>query len=108
MKLKNNTFILITICFSIHVFALEGMITVLEAPVWKKPNASSTIVQYMRRGDIVTIIDMPTINSNFIPIWDKLAKPAYIDSKHVKVYTQDRAEINTRSLNQDPTYYRID
>lgn len=107
MKLKNSLCIIILFS-SFCAYSLEGVITVLEAPAWKKPNQSSVIVQYFRKGDTVTIIDIPITNSRFIPVWDNLAKPAFIDAKHVKVYSGDSAELQTKSLNQDPTDYRMD
>ena len=109
MNSKSRFYLLFTLLIlSLQASALEGMITVLEAPVWKKPNASSTIVQYLRRGDTVTIVDTPVMNSNFVPIWDNLKNYAYIQAKHVKAFTADSRELNTKSLNQDPTDYRMD
>ena len=105
MKMTISLFALL---LSFCAYSLEGIITVLEAPAWKRPNQSSVIVQYFRKGDTVTIIDIPITNSRFIPVWDKLAKPAFIDAKHVKVYTADTTELRTKSLNQDPTDYRLD
>lgn len=109
MNLKNKWSLMVF--FSIMsqlAFSLEGMITVLEAPVWKKPSESSTITQYLRRGDTVTIADLPVINSDFVPIWDSLTNTAYIHTKHLKIFTADAKELQTKSLNQDPTDYRMD
>jgi len=41
--------------FSINIFALEAVIIVLEAPLFKEKNIGSTIVQYYRRGDVIKI-----------------------------------------------------
>lgn len=49
------TLCLLLTLFSTSALALEAMILVLEAPYFSKPDYSSKIVQYARKGDIVKV-----------------------------------------------------
>lgn len=103
----NKYFLLIFLLLgSWSALALEGMVTVLHAPLWKKPQFNSVIVQYAKKGERLTIVDKPSPHSGFIPVWDKLAKIAYIQAKYIKVFSEDLMEQSQISINKDPTDYR--
>lgn len=48
--------------FVSDVFALEAVITVLEAPLFREKNLESQVVQYFRKGDIIKL--HPSLNNN--------------------------------------------
>lgn len=50
MKIFILTFLVCT-----KVFALEAVITVLEAPMFREPNLDSFVVQYLRKGDVIKV-----------------------------------------------------
>lgn len=59
------------------VFALEAVVTVLEAPMFREKNYDSHVVQYLRRGDVIKIhpsIANTTEYNKHSPSPQKLAK----------------------------------
>ena len=48
-------FTLITILFCRSVFALEAVVTVLETPLFKYPSYEASVVQHLRKGDVIKI-----------------------------------------------------
>lgn len=113
--MKNYFFYLFTIfllSFS-QLFAYDGIVIVLEAPLLKGPALGSTVLQTIRKGKRVYIPreigDMKEL-PEFIPTFDRTGNPAYIPSRYIKVITGTESE-NTQPIaykGQDPTDYRIE
>ncbi len=45
------------ILISANVYALDAVVTVLEAPLFKEPSRNSIVIQYVRKGDIIKVQD---------------------------------------------------
>ena len=110
MKYFFSLFILLTT----KVFAYEAEVLVLRAPLLKKPNISSQVLQYLRKGDHL-IISNKQIDEGFDPdylqSYDRAGNVAYIPTKYIKIITNDKREYETpilASTDHDPTDYRIE
>jgi len=47
--------IIILLLLSMNVFALEGVVRVLEAPLFREKNSLSPVIQYLRKGDVIKL-----------------------------------------------------
>lgn len=45
----------LAVLMTTQAFALDAVVTVLEAPIFREPNVDSKIVQYKRKGDIIKV-----------------------------------------------------
>ena len=101
----------------VHLFnsalAIDGVITVLEAPLLKEPRLESEVVQWTRKGEtlflhpeIIQIIDedQPV---EFYKTLDRSGHTAYLYKKHVWVTTDDHRELTQSFKKEDPTDYRL-
>lgn len=119
------------IFFSVQVFAAEGVVKVLEAPLYREESIDSRIVQYARKGDKIYLYDgalrdedyvhMDTVFVNedemkipdrtnvseFYATLDKQGQVAFIPRKYVDVLFLDSREFKQKPLKPDPTDYRI-
>lgn len=117
--------------FSTELFAAEGVIKVLEAPLYREENLDSPIVQYVRKGDKIYLYDgalrdedyihMDTVFateevikipdrtnvSEFYATLDKQGQVAFIHKKYVDVLYLDKREFAQKPLKPDPTDYRL-
>jgi hypothetical protein len=134
--MKKYFFILIFILLSQKAIAIEGVVIVLDAPLFEKPKSDSHILDFVRKGQKVMLhkkdfglgpndVDYyslsPLEDQDVIGSLDQLkdtgfyktltadAKDAYISKKHVKVIYLDQREFAKRvsNLPDDPTEYRI-
>ena len=127
MAMKLIFFILL---ISVQTWATEGVVVVLEAPLFKVPDKKSKIIQYHRKGDKVYIHSQNT----YLPINDDVYKlpgqiketqafgaasdyyktisrdgnEAYILKKHVRIYFEDNREFSYQENDYDPTDYRLE
>lgn len=116
---------------STQLFAAEGVILVLEAPLLRQPSMDALVKQTVRRGDKIFIHDQhfnaspweSTSNaSERVQIIDQVydeefyqtissdGQPAYIQAKYVKVIYQDVREEGdpVARYKIDPTDYRLE
>lgn len=144
-------FIVMLILFSSSSYALDAVITVLEAPLFESKSLEAKIVQYLRKGDIIKL--HPSLETNtkydymapspekqaevekelaqksewkddplftdqkpekislddeFIPVFARGGKVAYILSKHIYVYFNTPQEFNQKTVKKDTTDYRLE
>lgn len=69
--------LILVLLISTNVFALEAVITVLEAPMFREPNIDAFVVQYLRKGDVINIhpsIANTTDYDKYAPNPEKLAE----------------------------------
>lgn len=99
------------------LYAYEGIVIVLEAPLLKEEKLNSTVLQVLRKGSTVyipnEIIDRPAdANSlpKFIQTYDRVGNTAFILSKYIKIITNEinENEMPITLLEGDPTDYRIE
>ena len=121
---------------SSNVFALEAVVTVLEAPLFSSKSFNAPVVQYLRKGDVLKIHpsiandkrfdqyapspekllelkyekDANTFSSHdkFIPTLDRQGNTAYILSEHIYIYFNDLREFDQRLSKKDSTDYRLE
>ena len=95
------------VLFSLPCLALEGMIVVLEAPLFQAPFRESLIIQHSRKGDMMILY--PSKESNFHRTIDRNGHEAYVLKKHLKLITNDEEELadTLASFQPDLTDYRI-
>jgi len=130
MKLKLFWFFIL-IFYTHSVLADKGVVLVLNAPLFREMDYESTIVQYVRQGDIIYIhkkhIDdfkiksspeqntyqgpnqnKLVLNNEFYETLDRNADPAFIPAQFVKLITNDENESKQPISNyiHDPTDYR--
>lgn len=120
-----------------EAFALEAVVTVLEAPMFQEKSINSPVVQYLRKGDIIRVhpslansrkyddmahnkekleaLDKQLISDNtyyledeFIPTVDRQGKQVYVLSEHIYVYFNDTREFGQTIPEHDPTDYRLE
>lgn len=96
---------LLLFLFPLYSYALDGVITVLEAPLFKKKDESSFVVQYKRKGEIIKIHNFQ--EGDFVQTFDRLGNVAYVLREHVFIYFEDEREIAQIPLKKDPTDYRL-
>lgn len=117
--------------FSFNTIAAEGIVKVLEAPLYREENLDSKIVQYVRKGDKIYLYDgalrdedyvpMDTVfvneneikipertnHSEFLATIDKQGQVAFISKKYVDILYLDDREFAQKPLKPDPTDYRL-
>lgn len=85
MVIKLYLFIFFLISF--NSFAQEGVITVLEAPLFSKPDQSSFIVQHIRKGAKIYIHPAEMVKTQYIDIArEQQDNIIHYDDKHSKLY----------------------
>lgn len=73
--------------FSLNSFAKEGVITVLEAPLFKTPDQNSFVIQYVRKGDKVYIHPSEMSRDKYDGLIDETYENIVkYDEKHAKMY----------------------
>lgn len=65
MVVVKKLYLTILFLFSASTFAIEGTITVLEAPIFKTPDESGKVVQYYRKGQTIFIHSMEAFKDYF-------------------------------------------
>lgn len=128
MKMK---LLLLLLSFSCSLMAIEGMVTVLEAPLFKAQDTRSPIFQYARLGEILYInnkhIDRTYLtqyraeegrgdqlyniddSNDFYTTSDAIGRTVYILKKHVKIIYNDlrEKESSLTRTTPDETDYRL-
>lgn len=125
VALKKISFCLFLLFFfTQEVLSAEGVIIVLEAPLYEKEMKGSAIVEYIRKGERIFIHDrhldlspnerdygqtIPNIQSDFYLVQDKNGQDAYIEKRFVKkIYKDERENLEPISpFDHDPTDYRL-
>lgn len=135
LLLKNKqtlaTFACIVFSFiAVKVYAAEGVIIALEAPLISSPNESGKVVKVLRKGDKIYLhkkhdglspyeidytpelsakYDKIDQNSDYYTTLDNLGNDAYIQKKYVKLILNDTREFDTplSVTPHDDTDYRI-
>jgi hypothetical protein len=98
--------------FSTVAKAYDGVVIVLEAPLLKAPNLSSTVLQTLRKGDRV-FVPREAFNQEplpeYIPTFDRVGNRAYIPTRYIKVITNnvDESRMPLTIAGHDPTDYRL-
>lgn len=121
-------YFLLLLFLPLKSFALDAVVTVLEAPLFKKKDVNSFVVQYKRKGEILKL--HPSLDDDlrydhlkpkqvledekfaynedeFIPTFDRLGNLAYVLRDHIYIYFEDEREKNQIALKKDPTDYRL-
>lgn len=110
--------------FASKLLAAEGVIIVLEAPLFEKEDTKSRILQYVRKGDRIFIHDRHAGIStddpdygqvrevpygDFYFVQDKNGREAYVPRKYVKRIMKDQREYAEKisPFDHDPTDYRL-
>ena len=128
--------VIITLMISINIYAMEGRIIALEAPLFKEPNINSQIISYAKKGDQIYLHDKhfkrdfeDTIlekkyaekfpdsfldqaenlseDSEFYLAIAAAGKKAYVLRRHIEVIYKDPREFNNKISGHDDTDYRI-
>lgn len=105
-----------------EAFGGQAMITVLEAPLFRKESQESKIIGYVRKGQVIYIDErdlksdveenpsetFPTISKKvFYKTVDKNGIDAFILGEHIKIIYKDFREFGDKLPTKDPTDYRI-
>lgn len=123
--MKRLTFFL-SIIFVHHSYALEGIITVLEAPLFDSPSKNSKILEYKRKGDLVYLHskyqldyqwqqNYPIKNNSpeetelpdYLLTVDSAGQDAYLKREHVYLIYEDQRELSQDQNFKDMTDYRL-
>ncbi len=91
---------------SFKAFSFQAVITALEAPLFKVQDSQSRVIQYFRKGDIITIHRADRFGI-FFKTLTKTSDEAYILKEHVHVYYDDARELDQIKESFDNTDYRI-
>ena len=87
---------------------VEAVVTVLEAPIFEKPNWRAKVVHSYHKGDTIKIHARAKREfTEFYLLLDPLGKPAYIPAHFIKVFKNDLSELDRQKLDTDPTDYRL-
>jgi hypothetical protein len=103
----------ILLLFPLFSFATDGMITVLEAPLFEKPSEDSKIVQWMRKGEKIYLnAEVEQIfegdqSGDFYRALSSGGEEVFILRHHVWVYTNDKKEREQTLYRPDKTDYRL-
>lgn len=114
ISFKKNLFLFfVAFLISQILHASEGIVIVLEAPLLKKPQWDSVVLQTLRKGARVFVSDQSLIDKNsaeFILTFDRAGNPAYIPLRYVKIITGTEEEKETPIVISpfDPTDYRLE
>ena len=95
------------------LYAYDGIVIVLEAPLLKSPDLGATVLQTIRKGQRVFIpqeIGDRDILPEFVPTFDRAGNRAYIPSRYIKVITgTDKENYQPITIaGHDPTDYRLE
>ncbi len=116
-------YLFLTLFYSLNVLSFDGVIRVLEAPLFSTPSKDGKIIQYKRKGSKVYIHNsedslVPISNNQkyYIPQSDHLfyktltdsRKEAYILKDHVFIHYHDKRELSQNKPLFDDTDYRIE
>jgi hypothetical protein len=116
-------FLVLTIFLTSNLYSKEnqGVITVLEAPLFLTPDKGSDIIQHVRKGDTIYVHHQYFIDNNqlenkerepdnFYITTDKSGRTAYILKEHVKLLFNDARELASPIDNRkhDSTDYRLE
>lgn len=116
---------------SFDLFAANGIVLVLEAPLLNTPSMNGQVKQVVRRGDKIFLHDQhfnasawengseaserismidDVYNEEFYQTLSRDGLPAYIQAKYVKVIFKDSRESSdpVARFNIDPTDYRLE
>ena len=126
--------IVLTFClflFSLESSAIEGVIQVLEAPIYLAPTKDSKVIWKKRKGEKIYIHDTQVAKSPygfdtenreewnelfgtqsaFLKTFTRDGREGYIERKFIKILYNDERELtapeNYYSKNDDPTDYRL-
>ena len=90
--------------------AIEGVVVVLEAPLFKAPQMDALVVQRFRKGDVISLPeDFVSEDPLFYRVLDRNGRSAYMLERHVKLVTNDERESDwpINSFDPDLTDYRF-
>lgn len=126
--------IFLFLLFSSSLFAVEGVVKVLEAPLYKEENFNSKIVQHVRKGAKIYIHESATRSEDYVQVdtvfnqnnedeeikiperknisdfyatLDNQGQVVFIQKKFVDITYLDEREFNQKNLAIDPTDYRL-
>jgi hypothetical protein len=88
-------------------FALDGVVTVLEAPIFNKKDLNSPVAQYARKGEVLWISNNPE-SEGFLETIDRKGNISYIPREYVFIYWNDKREEDEKQISKDNTDYRIE
>lgn len=92
------------------MYSLEGTVIALEAPIFREEDDTTKVVDYLRVGEKVHILDLESELQNdslFYTIFDKRKRKAYIEKSFVEVEYNDSRDNYLTKLSFDPTDYRV-
>lgn len=116
---------------SLPALAAEGIVQVLEAPLFAKEDLTSPVTQYVRKGEKIYIHDSALRNEDYVAIdtifsdeenikvptrqtesdfyatIDKQGNVAFIPKRYVEVLFKDERELTQAKPNPDHTDYRL-
>ena len=87
--------------------ALEARVRVLRSPLFKGPSIQSIIVQYLRKGQKITLHPKKT-KGEFWKTTDKNGHESFILDQHVQIYFNNPQEFEFRRPQKDKTDYRLE
>ncbi|MFZ4712581.1 MAG: hypothetical protein ACOYL6_02610 [Bacteriovoracaceae bacterium] len=126
-----NILFLFTILLSTKLFAAEGVVKVLEAPLFRSEDDEGAVVQYVRKGDKIYIHDAALRGEDYVPLEtvfseadeiiekkkkiggkfyatiDNQGRVAYIPKVYIDLTFKDEREFEHEKLAQDHTDYRL-
>jgi hypothetical protein len=94
-------------------FPYEGIVIVLQAPLYKSADDHSIILQEIRKGERVFLnpsLDLTLTLPSYIQTYDRTGNIAFIKSNQIKIITNDELEEQwpTSLGEHDPTDYRLE
>jgi hypothetical protein len=131
MNFKYGFLIISLFAFSSHLMAAEGVVKVLEAPLFREENLQGDVVQYVRKGDKIYIHDSALRGEDYVPMdtvfsdseeiiernpkrgslflatIDNQGRVAYIPKEYVDITYKDEREFHHSKFAKDPTDYRL-
>lgn len=102
--------ILVILFFSLNsAFAIEGTITVLDAPVFAEQSEKSKILYYKRKGESIYLHDgsTPKQKSMFYKTVLPSGRVGFILKEHALIVFKDKREIGQKIIQFDHTDYRL-
>lgn len=105
-------FALIPLIWITHLHAIEGVVAVLEAPLFAIPNEQSKVIQYHRKGALIYIHSAgphpESVDTSFFhKTIARNGKVAYVLKKHIILKTKDSQEFDQAMIEHDDTDYRL-
>lgn len=98
--------LLAILLISFNALSYKAVVTALEAPLFKEQDSDSQVIQYFRKGDIITIHNADRFG-RFYKTLTKTSDESYILKDHVHVYYDDSRELDQAQPSFDNTDYRI-